>query len=69
MKKQVKVINQLSFDKDTISRLDEDQLRDFVGGVIAGTFSCHAAALAEQEDHDLESCCDNSCNAKTYTCP
>ncbi|PWK18074.1 hypothetical protein LV89_04225 [Arcicella aurantiaca] len=62
MKKQIKVINQLALDKETISKLDEDQLKNVAGG---GSLSCNgAAAVAESDDEVLgfNSCCNDSCN-------
>ncbi|PWK18072.1 hypothetical protein LV89_04223 [Arcicella aurantiaca] len=62
MKKQVKIAQKLSFDKETVSKLDEDQLKNVAGG---GSLSCNAAAVAEDDNDevlDINSCCNNSCN-------
>jgi hypothetical protein len=62
MKKQVKIAQKLSFDKETVSKLDEDQLKNVAGG---GSLSCNAAAAVEDDTDeilDINSCCNNSCN-------
>ncbi|PWK18073.1 hypothetical protein LV89_04224 [Arcicella aurantiaca] len=65
MKKQVKIAQNLSLDKETIAKLDESQLKDVAGG---GSLSCNnAAAVAEDSTDDSEltdihSCCNASCN-------
>ena len=60
MKKQIKVINQLALNKEVISKLDEDQLKNIAGG---GSLSCNgAAAIAEDDELGFNSCCNDSCN-------
>ncbi|UHG94931.1 class I lanthipeptide [Spirosoma oryzicola] len=68
MKKKIDLGNKLSLDKETISRLDEAQLKALVGGATVQSISCNGGAVAENADDEevLEagSCCDNSCNTK-----
>ena len=65
MKKQVKIAQNLSLDKETVAKLDENQLKEIAGG---GSMSCNAAAAVEEDDSDeiigINSCCNNSCNGK-----
>ena len=58
MKKKTILIESISLDKETIARLDENQLNGAFGG--AGTFSCNNAELEDQE-LALDSCCKSSC--------
>ena len=70
MKKQIRIAQTLSFDKETIAKLDETQLGGVAGG---GSFSCNGGADAIEGDQDNEatwslfcggvgSCCNDSCN-------
>jgi hypothetical protein len=72
MKKQIKIAQTLSFDKETVAKLDENQLGGVAGG---GSFSCNkgvaAAALEDAQDNEatwslicggINSCCNDSCN-------
>jgi hypothetical protein len=67
MKKQVKIAQNLSLDKETIAKLDENQLKEIAGG---GSMSCNAQALEDGQDDenilsilcDVHSCCNASCN-------
>ena len=60
-KKQIK-IDRLTLDKETISRLNEDQLRDIAGG--GGTYSCGRAEESEEEEQlAAGSCCKGSCDS------
>ena len=69
MKKQIRIAQTLSFDKETIAKLDETQLGGVVGG---GSLSCNGGGDAIEGDQDNEaatwslfcghSCCDHSCN-------
>lgn len=66
MKKKVNLGTKLALDKETISKLDEQQLKALAGG---GSFSCNAAVAAEGEPTDdemtdIHSCCNDSCNTK-----
>jgi natural product precursor len=68
MKKKINLGSKLSLDKETISKLDEQQLKALAGG---GSFSCNGAAVAAAEGEptddevlDINSCCNNSCNTK-----
>jgi hypothetical protein len=68
MKKKVNLGTKLALDKETISRLDEQQLKALAGG---GSFSCNGAAVAAAEGEpdndeitDIHSCCNDSCNTK-----
>jgi hypothetical protein len=62
MKKQIQ-IDKLSLDKETVSRLDEEQLKNFLGGGVPDSISCNKpAALEEDEELGWNSCCNNSCN-------
>ncbi|UHG94930.1 class I lanthipeptide [Spirosoma oryzicola] len=69
MKKKIELGNKLALDKETISRLDEAQLKALVGGATVQSASCNQPAAVEgasDEDDKLEwdSCCNNSCNTK-----
>lgn len=63
MKKQVKIAQNLSLDKETVAKLDENQLKEIAGG---GSFSCNAPAVGAEDDSDevldINSCCNASCN-------
>ncbi|WP_020607420.1 class I lanthipeptide [Spirosoma spitsbergense] len=63
MKKKVS-LDKLSLDKETISRLDEQQLREIAGGGPPNSMSCNGALAAEEEEFELawKSCCNDSCN-------
>ena len=62
MKKQIQ-IDKLALDKETVSRLDEDQLKGLVGGGPPDSISCNkAVALEDDEELGWDSCCNNSCN-------
>jgi hypothetical protein len=69
MKKQIKIAQNLAFDKETVAKLDESQLGDILGGGSrVCSFSCNVAAAAIEDNSDNElladihSCCNNSCN-------
>lgn len=60
-KKPVNVKKTLSFDKETIAKLNEDQLDQIAGGG-SNTCSCNRAAEAEAIiDIDVHSCKACSC--------
>ncbi len=60
-KKVIKLENSLSLDKETISRLNEEQLGQLEGGMAAGgTNTC--ARLAEEGFQTGPSCDACSCN-------
>lgn len=67
MKKQVKIAQNLSLDKETVAKLDENQLKGVAGG---GSLSCNVAAVAaedgddDNEITDIHSCCNASCNGR-----
>lgn len=65
MKKQVKIAQNLSLDKETVARLDENQLKEVAGG---GSFSCNAPVVAAEDGSDeitdINSCCNASCNGR-----
>ena len=58
-KKVIKLENSLSLDKETISRLNEEQLGQLEGGIAAGTNTC---ALLAAEGLQGPSCDACSCN-------
>ena len=60
MKKKQITLDRLTLDKETIARLNDEQLREVAGG--AGTFSC---GKAEAFDEELAggTCCKGSCNS------
>ncbi|UHG94932.1 class I lanthipeptide [Spirosoma oryzicola] len=66
MKKKIDLIGKLSLDKETVSRLDEAQLKALVGGATVKSISCNGGAANVESDEDetleVESCCNNSCN-------
>ena len=62
MKKKTILIESISLDKETIARLDENQLNGVLGGMAAGTLSCNNATVENQE-LEIDSCCRCSCNA------
>lgn len=57
MKKKRIKIDQLTLDKETISRLNNAQLREVDGG--AGTVSCNKEEMVQEVA--LNSCCATSC--------
>lgn len=63
-KKAIKLDNALSLDKETIAKLNEDQLGTLEGGLVAGgTNTCNAAALQDAAfDGTIASCQACSCN-------
>ena len=66
MKKKVTLGNKLALDKETISKLDEQQLKAVAGG---GSISCNGgdAAVEGTPDDDeitVHSCCNASCNGR-----
>ncbi|GAB4022772.1 class I lanthipeptide [Spirosoma koreense] len=70
MKKKINLGNKLALDKETISKLDENQLKALAGG---GSLSCNGGAVAAEGEPDgqeelatidVNSCCNNSCNTK-----
>ena len=65
MKKKVS-LDKLSLDKETISRLDDQQLNALAGGGPPNSLSCNNALASEEEDLELawNSCCNDSCNTK-----
>ena len=59
-KKAIKLDKALSLDKETIAKLNEDQLGTLEGGMVAGTtVTCNAA---EANLADIGSCTACSCN-------
>jgi hypothetical protein len=65
MKRKIFSIETISLDKETIARLDEDQLNGAFGGARAGggSYSCAAAALAFEDEFELDTCCVCSCTS------
>lgn len=61
MKKQIQ-LDKLAFDKETVSRLDEDQLKAFLGGGPPDSMSCNKPQALEEDELGFDSCCNNSCN-------
>ena len=62
-KKAIKLDNALSLDKETIAKLNEDQLGTLEGGLIAGgSNTCNAAPAAAEFDGTIASCQACSCN-------
>ncbi|UHG94934.1 class I lanthipeptide [Spirosoma oryzicola] len=62
MKKKSIKIEQLSLDKETISRLNEKQLGAVAGGqTVPQSLSCNAEMEAELALEFPESCCRDSC--------
>ncbi|GAB4022769.1 class I lanthipeptide [Spirosoma koreense] len=68
MKKKINLGNKLALDKETVSKLDENQLKGLAGG---GSFSCNGGAVAAEGEPDgqevlgtidVHSCCNGSCN-------
>lgn len=61
-KKPVNVKKALSFDKETIAKLNEDQLDQIAGGG-SNTCSCNGGAAAQEAaiDIDINSCVACSC--------
>ncbi|GAB2719751.1 hypothetical protein GCM10011495_40420 [Hymenobacter frigidus] len=61
MKKQaIKLDKALSLDKETIAKLNEDQLGTLEGGMVAGTtITCNAVAEAQAFPNSCGAC---SCN-------
>lgn len=62
MKKKTILIESISLDKETIARLDENQLNGAFGGLRAGgdTYSCKGD-VAFENDLELDTCCKGSC--------
>ncbi len=64
-KKAIKLDNALSLDKETIAKLNEDQLGTLEGGLAAGTNTCNGGGV-QQEAADffptINSCQACSCN-------
>ena len=60
-KKVIKLDNALSLDKETIAKLNEDQLGTLEGGMAAAgtTITCNAAAEAQAFPNSCGAC---SCN-------
>jgi hypothetical protein len=67
MKKHKIQIDKLTIDKETVSRLDEEQLGNFLGGGgPPDSVSCGGTPTMVAMEEDLElawkSCCGYSCN-------
>ena len=69
MKKKISLGNKLALDKETISKLDDQQLREIAGGAV-NSLSCNKPAAAVENDpdddvmEDFNSCCNASCNTR-----
>jgi hypothetical protein len=62
MKKQsIKVSKNLSLDKETIARLNDEQLGDVAGGSVASA-SCNTKIATEEDDLAGNTCGACSCN-------
>ena len=59
MKKKIS-IDKLALDKETISKLDEQQLKAFAGGGPPNSISCNQAV--DENELEWDSCCNASCN-------
>ena len=60
-KKTIKVEKPLVLDKETIIRLDDEQMRQDVGGAVDASISCYSWQCAEQEGFVTNSCLACSC--------
>lgn len=65
-KKAIKLDNALSLDKETIAKLNEDQLGTLEGGLVAaGTNTCNGAGVQQEAAEawpTINSCQACSCN-------
>ncbi|WP_020607419.1 class I lanthipeptide [Spirosoma spitsbergense] len=61
MKKKQITLERLTLDKETIARLNDEQLREVAGGM--GTFSCKSDELLEEEALAGGTCCKASCGS------
>lgn len=59
-KKQIKFDKKLSFDKETIARLNDEQLKNVEGGQTIASVTCNKAS--EEQADALPSCVACSCN-------
>lgn len=59
-KKSISLDKSLSLDKETIAKLNEDQLGDIVGGGTTNT--CNGQALEQDATIEVGSCQACSCN-------
>ncbi len=59
-KKQISTGKKLNLDKETLSKLSDDQLNKIDGGVTIGSFTCGKS----EDDADEISCIACSCNGK-----
>lgn len=50
----------LSLDKETISKLSDEQLKNVIGGLVALDVSCDASSCSSQKG--ASSCGSDSCN-------
>ena len=67
MKKQtIQVSKNLSLDKETIAKLNDEQLGDVAGGSV-NSASCNTKAGIEEDDLAGNSCGACSCNAAPAT--
>ncbi|MEA5257946.1 class I lanthipeptide [Arcicella aquatica] len=57
-KKQISTGKKLNLDKETLSKLSDDQLNKIDGGVTVGSLTC---GKSEQDDDEM-SCLACSCN-------
>ena len=64
-KKTVKVSKSLSLDKETIAKLNEEQLGDVEGGSVNSATCNTKASESVEEEAALVSCGACSCNGKT----
>lgn len=59
MKKKSIKIKSISLDKETVARLDDNQIDKFLGGAkYIASLSCHA----DMEELVVGSCCLHTCN-------
>lgn len=65
-KKTIKVSKNLSLDKETIAKLNDEQLGDVAGGSV-NSASCNTKQSLEEEDLAGNSCGACSCNAQPAT--
>ena len=61
-KKTIKLDKALSFDKETIAKLNDEQLGALEGGLAGGTNTCNGGGKEAGGDATVNSCLACSCN-------
>lgn len=61
-KKTVKVTKNLQIDKETIAKLNDEQLQNVDGGGVINSLTCNTKSSIEEEDLAANSCGACSCN-------